>query len=492
MQKPLVHINNFNLKYRTKTVLSGLNWTVKKGENWLLGGESGSGKTALLKAIAKIEKSTDDIIVVFEHNSILKPVCQFIPQWYQFKNIEGVANFYYQQRYNAQQVKETATVYAEISHFAKENNLELPKADPILDALGFTALKHRQLIELSSGEHKKLQLVKALLFKPQLLLLDQPYTGLDIKSRANLNTLLDEAAENGVQIILVSSETDIPTCINRFAQLNSAKLEVLAKPASLKHLHVEDKTIPSFLTEIPAYANNMLVKMQNVNISYGDKKVLNAINWEIKAGEKWLLQGHNGSGKSTLLSLINGDHPQAYANNISLFGNQRGTGESIWDIKQNIGLISPELHWYFDFNTTVFDCVASGFFDSIGMFQKLVGYQKTEQVNELLAYFGLLSHKNETLETLSLGNQRLVLLARTLIKNPLLLVLDEPCQGLDNLQAQQFNNLIDGLCASNRTLIYVSHNAEQLPKKLTHKLVLNQGEVLENTIYNYKEDLEIA
>src|SRR5690606_21113544 len=115
-----------------------------------------------------------------------KPVSQFIAQWYQFKNIEGVANFYYQQRYNAQQVKDTVTAYAEIAHFANENNLILPEADSMLEALGFTALKHRQLIELSSGEHKKLQLIKALLLKPQLLLLDQPYTGLDVNSRPNL------------------------------------------------------------------------------------------------------------------------------------------------------------------------------------------------------------------------------------------------------------------------------------------------------------------
>ncbi len=492
MRQPLVHINNFNLKHGYKTVLTDLNWTIEKGENWLLSGESGSGKTSLLKAIAGLEKATDGIVVVFDGEGNTKPVSQFIAQWYQFKNIEGVAKFYYQQRYNVQRVKDTVTAYAEIAHFANENNLILPEADSMLEALGFTALKHRQLIELSSGEHKKLQLIKALLLKPQLLLLDQPYTGLDVKSRANLNLLLNQVAEYDVQIILVSSETESPDCINRFAQLNNGKLEILTKQPTEKEIVIEEKAIPTFLMEAPVSASLTLVKMVDVKISYGNKLVLKDINWEIKAGEKWLLQGHNGSGKSTLLSLINGDHPQAYANKIDLFGNPRGSGESIWDIKQHIGLISPELHWYFDFNATVFDSIASGFFDSIGMFQKLVGYQKMVQVSEIIEYFGLTAHKNEALGTLSLGKQRLVLLARTIIKNPELLILDEPCQGLDRLQTQQFNNLIDGLCTTNRTLIYVSHNDDQLPKKLTHQLILNQGEVLENRKYSFKEELETA
>jgi molybdate transport system ATP-binding protein len=492
MNTPLVHIQNFNLKHGYKTVLTGLNWTVQKGENWLLSGESGSGKTSLLKAIAGLEKSTDDIVVVFDGEGDTQPVSQFIAQWYQFKNVEGIANFYYQQRYNAQQVKDTVTVYTEIATFAKENNLALPKAEPILEALGFTSLKNRQLIELSSGEHKKLQLVKALLLEPQLLLLDQPYTGLDVNSRANLNALLNNAAAEGVQIVLVSSELEIPSCINRFAQLSNGKLEVFEEHPTQQEIKVEEKTIPSFLIEVPTSTSQSLVKMADVNISYGEKQVLKNINWEIKAGEKWLLQGHNGSGKSTLLSLINGDHPQAYANDITLFGNPRGSGESIWDIKQHIGLISPELHWYFDFNATVFDSIASGFFDSIGMFQKLVGYQKTVQVNELMDYFDLSNHKNEALGTLSLGKQRLVLLARTIIKNPELLILDEPCQGLDRVQAQQFNDLIDGLCTTNRTLIYVSHNDDQLPKKLTNQLILNQGKAIENKTYSYKEELVIA
>ncbi len=204
--------------------------------------------------------------------------------------------------------------------------------------------------------------------------------------------------------------------------------------------------------------------------------MLKNINWEVKAGEKWLLQGPNGSGKSTLLSLINGDHPQSYANELYLFGNRRGTGESIWDIKQHIGLISPEFHWYFDATSTVWKCVASGFYDTVGLFQQLP-YSKRAQVDELIEYFGLTENKNELLTALPLGKQRLVLLARTIIKNPELLILDEPCQGLDQQQTKHFNQLVDELCSNGMTLIYVGHFESQLPTCIEKRILLEKGEV---------------
>ncbi len=466
-----------------------LEWTIQKGENWLLSGVSGSGKTSLLKAIAVVEKSSNEVVVSFDEQYDTKPFCQYIAQWYQFKNKEGVANFYYQQRYNVQQVQNTLTVNAELAHYAKENHLSIDQVNPILKALGFDSLRNAQLIELSSGEHKKLQLVKALWLKPQLLLLDQPYTGLDIQSRQNLNNLLDEATNDGTQIILVSNENEIPACINRFGEIVSGKLVEHFTFCTKNAIGIEERNIPEFLHEAPPSSSKVLVKMVDVNISYGEKQVLKKVNWEIKAGEKWLLQGHNGSGKSTLLSLVNGDHPQAYANEIYLFGNKRGSGESIWDIKEHIGLISPELHWYFDFNASVWQSIASGFFDSIGLFKE-IGWHKRTQVDELIEYFGLTTNKNDLLSQLPLGKQRLVLLARTIIKNPELLVLDEPCQGLDAHQTLQFNNLIDGLCTTNRTLIYVSHSDDQLPRNLTHQLLLSKGEVIGNNIYNKKTNIE--
>jgi len=475
MDKPFVYIQDLNLGYRNKTVLKNLYWEMNSGESYAIGGKSGTGKTALAKAIASLVPFQGSIEINFDQQNKLPQEVLYVESWYQFKNLEGVANFYYQQRYTSLQANDTLTVHAELVNYGKEKGLHFDRVEPILEALGFATFASSQLIELSSGEHKKLQLVKALWLKPQLLIIDQPYTGLDTASRKNLNTLLDQVAAEGVQLILISNDTELPTSIRSFAEIRDGQLlKVDALESAAVEIHLRE--IPDFLKESPVYSTQDIVKMVNVNISYGEKQVLKNINWEIKAGEKWLLQGHNGSGKSTLLSLINGDHPQSYANELYLFGNRRGSGESIWDIKQHIGLISPEFHWYFDSTATVWQSIASGFYDTVGLFQQLP-YTKSTQVDELVAYFGLTEEKNELLTALPLGKQRLVLLARTIIKNPELLILDEPCQGLDQQQSKHFNQLVDELCSNGMTLIYVGHFESQLPTCIEKRILLEKGEV---------------
>jgi molybdate transport system ATP-binding protein len=478
MSEPVVQISNLTLKYNSKFVLKELNWAVNPGENWLLCGVSGSGKTTLAKAIAGLIPSNGAIRINYRPKSALPALTHYVANWYQFKDLEGESNFYYQQRYNSQATKVTATVKAELEDYGHKHQLSFHEVENVLEALGFSGLLNSALIQLSSGEHKKLQLVKAIWLKPQLLILDQPYNGLDKLSRQNLNVLLEEISKEGSQLILISNDTDLPATINRFAEIKDGNLQEIA--AHERRFNAQEKVhkpIPAFLSELPrSSVSNSVIDMIDVNISYAEKQVLKNINWKVEKGEKWLLQGHNGSGKSTLLSLICGDHPQAYSNNFSLFGNKRGTGESIWEIKERIGLISPELHWYFDASATVWQSIASGFYDSSGLFCN-PGATKNAQVDELMDYFELTEYKNVLMQELPLGKQRLALLARTIIKNPELLILDEPCQGLDQQQTQHFNTLVDELCSNGTTLIYVGHFESQIPGCIERRILLENGQV---------------
>lgn len=483
MSNPIVHIANLNLHYAGKTVLCDLNWRIYPDEHWIIAGQSGSGKSSLAKAIMKQENASGEITFTFDPNNPMPERAYYVANWYQFANLEGDRNFYYQQRYNKQQQNDTLTVYADLIHFGQKHQLDFQYAEPILHALGFENCRETQLIELSSGEHKKLQLVQALWLRPQLLILDEPYTGLDKRSRTNLNSILDDMANAGSTLILISNDPDIPSSINRFAQIENGKLTVVKDLSAIQQDEErQQKPFPYFLQKAPAVDNDTMIELRNVSIRYGEKEVLKSISWRVKAGEKWLLQGPNGSGKSTLLSLLNGDHPQAYANDISLFGKKRGSGESIWDIKEKIGIISPELHWYFDKNASVWHAIASGFYDSIGWFLQ-VKYEEKKQIEQLLDFFDLLEDKDKLLHTLPLGKQRLALLARTIIKNPQLLILDEPCQGLDRSQTTHFNAVLDELSSYGKTLIYVGHYESQLPACLDNRLVLEKGEVviLENS-----------
>ena len=476
MTEPFVHINNLTIQYPNNVVLNSLSWSIQQGENYVIGGTSGSGKTTLAKVIAGIIPS-DTVQIDFDSNNKLPAKVVYIANWYQFTNLEGDRNFYYQQRYNHHQGHDTLTVKADLTHFGKKNNLDFSTIENRIVEFGFDNVQESQLIELSSGEHKKLQLIQGLWAKPQLLIIDEPYTGLDTHSRVILNKWLDDLADEGVQLILITNDQKLPSCINAFAQIVNGKIDLVSSPANFKKDNKRNKKeLPSFLKEIPTTTFDSVAELNNIFIRYGDKVVLNDVSWKIKVGEKWLLQGPNGSGKSTLLSLINGDHPQAYGHDLSLFGNKRGTGESIWEIKSKIGIISPEMHWYFDQNATVWHTIASGFYDSIGWFVD-VKFEEKKQIEELLDFFDLSEFKNHNLQTLPLGKQRLAMLARTIIKNPPLLVLDEPCQGLDNDQTQYFNDVVDELAEYGKTLIYVGHYEAQLPTCIEHRIVLEKGKV---------------
>ena len=206
---------------------------------------------------------------------------------------------------------------------------------------------------------------------------------------------------------------------------------------------------------------------------------MDRVNWQVNRGERWALSGPNGAGKSTLLSLINGDSPQAYANDIHLFDRKKGSGESIWDIKRRIGYVSPELHLYFDRGVTCFRAVASGLTDTM-VYDKRLSEAQRSTVAQWLDVFHLTHRKDERLATLPLGEQRRVLLARTMVKNPPVLILDEPCQGLDAQQTQEFRATVDTLCRSlEKTLIFVSHYSDDLPECVNRMLVLQEGQARE-------------
>lgn len=478
MLKPILKIQNLSFQFGSSVVLKNLNFKINQGENLQIGGPSGTGKTTLAKIISgEIKNFEGDIEINFTENSEFKKRILYVSNWYQFTNLEGDRNFYYQQRYNKFAKNDTLTVFAELNHFAQNEQLDFKDVEQYLEIFGFENFKQQQLIELSSGEHKKLQLVKALWLKPQLLIIDQPYTSLDVKSRKCLNDIFIDLTIKGMTLVIINNDDEVPDCIHKYAEIKNGNwVEVAHHYDITKGEERTPKALPFFLQKSPVSTSGLMVKLENVNVSYGEKKVLKNINWQVNEGEKWLLQGPNGSGKSTLLSLLNGDHPQAYANEIYLFGKKRGSGESIWDIKEKIGIISPELHWYFDMNTNVGQTIASGFFDSMSLYQKL-GFDQQQKLEQILHFFDLKEDKNKKLNTLSLGKQRLVLLARTIVKNPELLILDEPCQGLDVQQTKYFNRVVDDLCKRKQTLIYVGHFESQLPECISHKLILENGEM---------------
>ena len=220
------------------------------------------------------------------------------------------------------------------------------------------------------------------------------------------------------------------------------------------------------------YHSHEVAKLNHVSIRYGSRTILKELDWTVLNGERWALSGQNGAGKSTLLSLICADNPQSYACDIALFGIPRGSGESIWDIKKHIGYVSPEMHRAYQKDIPAIRIVASGLKDSVGLYAK-PSVEEYETCRFWLDVFGLEGKENTTFLKLSSGEQRLVLLARAFVKDPELLILDEPLHGLDNNNRMLVKNVIDTFMQrENKTLIMVTHYEEELPTCIDHKIRL--------------------
>lgn len=485
MAQPFLQLRDVSVQRNNKQILDHIHLTIHENEQWIITGLSGSGKTVLAQAIAGRQHFTGKII--FNGDPNYRPHIILVEQQHRFRNLYNTSDFYYQQRFNASDANDSQTI-AEILRLDGQEQTKLNSGILVQELpalLRIQHILHEPLIQLSNGENKRLQIARALLSNPQLLILDNPYLGLDIDGRKILSQIINELSQSGIHILLITSAAEIPDCITHIATLEKGKLTAVTRDKKSFALHLKTQNKRSINTDLLHNINqprendfDYAVRMVNVNIRYGEKWILKDINWAARRGEHWCITGPNGAGKSTLLSLISGDNNQAYANEIYLFDKRRGSGESIWDIKRKIGYVSPEMHVHFNYSSTCFETIASGLFDTIGLFRSL----NTEQemiVEKWTSIFNLEPVKQKLLSALSSGEQREVLLARALVKNPPLLILDEPCQGLDPEQIIQFKQMINDICAQFKTtLLYVSHYKEDIPECIAHFLQMENGEAV--------------
>lgn len=463
---PFLLVQNLHLTRAGREILSGISFELFPGDVLAITGASGSGKTSLGLAIARQLYFSGDIGYNLSGNGTLI----WLEQQHHFKNLQSTSDFYYQQRYNSYDTEETRSV-------AEELGEQLEAAMPLVEELGIRYLLDEKLIQLSNGENKKFQLLTALLQQPSLLIMDQPFTGLDTATRTWLNDRIGKLSRSGTEVILICSADEIPECAGTVLLLENGKA---TRSDSHSFRNRQKNTMP-LPAETPAdtvsgsVAQTPVIELKGVTVQYQQKIILDNICWTVQPGECWLMTGPNGAGKSTLLSLLTADNPQAYANPVWLFGRKRGSGESIWDIKKKTGFISPELHVYFNDSSTCFETVASGLFDTIGLFRS-PDAEETAIVSGWLELCGLSHLHHMPLRQLSAGEQRMALLARALVKDPPLLILDEPLQGLDPGRKQLLLDLVNRVCTvMGKTLIFVSHYENDRPACINRFIRLENG-----------------
>jgi len=500
-------IENVTFEAGGRPALSRITWRIARDEQWVVVGPNGAGKSLLLRGLAgglvvregrlrhhfleTDPRCRDSIHGVLPHGTIELVTPRAA------RRLVAAASPFHQARWHAaeahgRRVSELLT-YASVEG-VNPFRVDAQEIDPsaferarehAVERLGVQHLLERRVLELSHGERRLLILARALCREPRLLLVDDPLAVLDEAHRRSVNTLFAEWVARGHKVIVATRHADdVPEWATHVLHMDRLRV-VGAGPREMGPSAPSTTTSPrprrataARPRSRDAATGDILIEMRGVQVRYGPHAILDDVQWTVRSGEHWSISGPNGAGKSTLLSLVLGDNPQAYANDVRLFGRPRGSGETIWDLRRRIGWMGPDLEAHFPGGTRVSDVVASGFTGTLGRPTEAAPEQ-LERTRELLDLFAIEELGALALGTLPDAERRLVLIARALVLDPLLLVLDEPCHGLDGPHVAVVRDAVDAAAEHGTgSILYVTHEVRDLPRSITHSLVLENGRVV--------------
>jgi molybdate transport system ATP-binding protein len=474
----VIRLEQITLRVGGRWILPDTSWTIAQGQNWVILGPNGSGKTSLAAAL------TGEVPVVTGRRWLN-------PDAIRPRDMVRLSFETHQRLIARDEALDEARGFAGIDEQGLSIRflLDAAEANPesvaaLIDRWDLLPLLDQPIRSLSTGEMRRFLIARALLFTPRLLILDEPFDGLDASMRRYLADRITALVRGGLQIILVTHrDEEILPVMTHSLELGEGRVlhqgplrrepRPEKRPRNGDHGDENDGIGTSPGTTPVAVQNGApLIRMVNASVSFEGRRILDNLNWNVYHGENWLVAGPNGAGKSTLLRLISADHLQAYANEIYLFGRRRGTGESIWEIKQRIGMVSSEFQVRYRKSITGFEVVLSGFFDSVGLFRHASQAQR-EQATDWVARLQIERLAEKPFDRMSSGQQRMVLIARAVVKDPALLILDEPCQGLDVRNRERVLAMVAHIGSATPTnLIFTTHHADERPPCMTHELRL--------------------
>jgi molybdate transport system ATP-binding protein len=499
--RPFLSLVNATFRLGDRLVFSRTSWVFQSHEHWAIVGANGSGKSLFADALrsrlplvggemnyhfrpmpglsaeesighVSFEKRKSEIhgaVVQSRWNSFEQDGALPVREFLSYDRVMDVTPFEVSRRHSGGR---------------REFQRRLRRAVGLLDLRPFLG---RPLLSLSNGEMQRVHLARALSRPTRLLILDEPFIGLDAAMRAHFHAALERLMTHSLRVLLITTRMeDLPRHITHLLCVDSCSVVAAGRRKEILGSRISGRRAPVTISRLKpvtrsarhsrkAVGLNVIVQLRDVTVRYGSSVIVRDLAWTVHAGESWALLGPNGSGKTTLLSLILGDNPQAYSNDVTVFGKRRGEGESIWELKRQIGWVSPELQLHFNDSATCFEAVASGSQDTIGLFEPLSAAQRA-RTRQCLDQFGLLPLAKRPLFALSAGMQRMVLLARALVKEPALLILDESCQGLDAAHRDMFVESVDALIRqAGVTAIYVTHRRDEIPRSIRRVIRLSRG-----------------
>jgi len=469
-----IAFNGACIRFNESFSLIDIDWRLEPGQVWAIMGVSGSGKSALAAALSGAgEVTSGSVAGIVENAGVV--------------SLESQAALIERER-----LRDDSDITDKVSDGTPvKEMLDEASIDPVLLAklttlFGLEALQERSFRKLSTGETRKVLITRALTSKPELVVIDGPFEGLDAQTVPLISAVLQQVSGELPMVLVINRFDELPAFVTHIALLEKGRLKSTVETSDkqamgflsqLLHLKSTDIQIPGAIpgeTAPSLNCNEPLVNIRDASIRYTDNLVFEHLDWRIEPGQHWQLTGPNGSGKTCLLNLITGDHPQCYVNDIFVCGYQRGNGESIWDIKQHIGYVSSALQWDYRVSISCKNVIISGFYDSIGLYTRATDLQE-DVASQWLQILAMEERARQPFNQISYGDQRLLLIARAMVKHPHLLILDEPCFGLDDMNRQRVLALIEKICTgSESTVIYVNHHAQDQIEGIENYLALGK------------------
>ncbi len=509
---PFISLDRITVRLPNRLILEDTSWEIHADEHWAVLGPNGSGKTTLVRAlwggvplragsirfaIPGISSDNPDVPPREAIGNVSLEMHQRLLEQEEAK--EEFSSFACQ---SGEETTAREVIFSGILNDRARVSSDDRKLAEVADRLEIGHLLSRSVRSLSTGELRKVLIARALMKSPRLLILDEPFEGLDEKSRELLARSIEQLMAGPMRVILVAHHLEeIVSPITHVLLVKDGRVfrrgrkeEVLTSrnltwlygcellvgknngTYSLSYAPELNREIelPRECREVLPESEESLVEMEDTTVKYGEVIVLDRLNWSMKRGENWAILGPNGAGKSTIVKLILGENLQAYANRIFLFGKRKGSGETIWDIKKQIGFVSAELQAQYRKKIESYEVIASGFQDSIGLY-RAPSAEESEAVDRWVDLLEVKDLAKRPFHQLSFGQRRMVLLARAMVKSPLLLIADEPCHGLDVANRRRILNILERIGRTKTGLLYITDRRGEILDCITHALLLEGG-----------------
>lgn len=476
---PIIEIRGANVTLGGHPVLRDISWQLNPGEQWVIVGANGSGKSTFLRLVRGdqwLDPGSGSRIYRLNGEASTTPVGM--------REKIGYVSPEQQERYIRLDFGLTGRTAIETGFFntdylfATLDDAQRARVDEIIALLDIGDLAGKNLTQMSQGELRKILIARALVHAPRVLLLDEVGSGLDRASREGMLELLDRIAAAGTQIVLVTHRsTERLRATTHELRLRGGRI-ASSHPVDLAHGMGPVRRAVRRTAHAPAAHPAFLIKISNADVFLDGEPVLHHINWEVGPGEQWAILGPNGSGKSTLAKLAAGLLHPAYGGTVRHFGSSRPL--HLWELKRRIAFLSDEMQTGYDQDIPARNVIGSGFFSSVGLYGRLNAAQQ-QTIDELVERFALQRLVERPFLRLSFGERRKILLARALVRRPEIAFVDEAANGLDPVFRSAFMTLLDELARAGTTLVVISHHEDDLPAAVTHELWMEGGRIVRQT-----------